>query len=260
MIEKFNKDSISFPIYCLFRDKNVHDIIVDALMNIIYPKQIIDEKESVSKNEHEEIERLRNHSKVKKSVNKPQLKDETKQINFERNDAVTLTMKILAFWMVNSLSTSHNHILKMLSELHDIIDNNDSNLYNEVVSWLLELNGIQFIVIDMLSEKLVEESTNILIKLIFDPNFKDKVIEQLIQPNMFKIIRQAAFKYAKNRELFKQIIIVQQRISLCEPIRLREYATPEYIELLNNELMVEQNNEREELIINTLNNLLKNIQ
>ena len=112
----------------------------------------------------------------------------------------------------------------------------------------------------MLSEKLVEEASNILIKLIFDFDFKDKLIEQLIQPNMFRVIKQATFKYIKNRELFKQIIIIQQRISLSEPIKLREYTTSDYVELLNNQLIFEQNNEREELIINTLNNLLKNIQ
>ena len=134
IIEKFNKDSIVFPIYSLFRDRNVHDVIIESILNIIYPKSTIDEKDTTIKAEVEDSERLRNNSKLKKSINKPIVKEENKQVMLERKDLITLRMKVTAFCIVNTLSTNYSHILKMMTEIHDIIDSDDSSLYQEAVN------------------------------------------------------------------------------------------------------------------------------
>jgi hypothetical protein len=262
IITKSSENSIQLPIYPLFKDQSVNEIIVNTLLDLICHKEDKPEdKENSNIASNEATLRFRSSSKLKRSIQKPVVKDEIKQCH-ERKDTISLNLKILCFCIINSLSTNTKTISKALKTIENSF-NDQGEDFEQVSELLLEHNALPFIAINLLSDKLVTSSLDILMELVVNSQSKEKIYDQLFDSNIFKVIKLATRKYSNNHNIFNELTTILQRMAVYDSIKMKQYCPIEYVEFLNNEFLkaskLKDTDYEQTLVFGNLGKILKSL-
>jgi len=129
MMSRVKNDTLQLPIYTLFKDAQVNELLVDTILSIISPsKPKDDDKENTNMTNHQDPEssqKLRNSSKLRRSQNRASVKEDSKPV-IHRDDKISIQMKLLGCSMINTLSLNTKNISKVLSIIEDLISVNHS--------------------------------------------------------------------------------------------------------------------------------------
>ena len=224
-LRKGKYDGFHFPVYSIFKDYSVNEVIVDSLIDLIFPKSItMDNKENshVAVNDNSNS-KLKSSSKLKKSIQKPVVKEEEPKLTVERKDKISLRLKILSALMINLLSTSGKPIIKALNLIEDQLSEHGDEIFKETWDLLFEFNALPYIIVNLLSEDLVTHSMNVLVELVLNCKDSTRLYEKLLDPSLFEIIKLVTKKYCHKRNIFNELSIILQRIASYDSIKMKEY-------------------------------------
>jgi len=261
-MKKSRVDGIQLPIYAIFKDDAISEVLVNDLIELLFPSKIInDNKENSQLGVNENSQnKLKSSSKLKKSIHKPVLREENPKPMVERKDQMSLKLKILCCCMINILSTSTKPISQILKFIGENLPARGEEFFEETCDLLFEFNAIPYIVLNLLSEKLVTSSLNILTVLVIECEDKDRILEKLLEISLFEIMKIVTVKYSKNKNIFQELVIILQRLTQHDPIKVKEFWSPDYVEFLNKELEKQskiKKNEDDEMNINNLSQIIK---
>ena len=120
-------DELSLPMFKIFKNKQVCDLTITTLWDLILPKKP-QNQDLDPKPPSDLSNKLRNSSKLRQSQLKPISSDSAPIVNEEvkRFDKPTLEMKILTYCLTNLFSSNIAQISESLAAINDLIYQDES--------------------------------------------------------------------------------------------------------------------------------------
>jgi hypothetical protein len=250
-----NNTSRHPPLYSLFKDQSVSEVIASSLIDTFFSnKESSKEKENVSSN-------LGSKNTLRESSRGRSVGKNIQEEGVKRKDRVTDEVKVVAAAVVNWLSADVKKIVKWLHEVEKIVvkstslppTSSDPSL---PPSLFLSTHQIPLLTLNLLHPSLAPTSVCILIDLITKSTFGGEVIDLLLQPTLFFVLKQACMSNRHNEEVFNELTMVVYRVALRDGVRVRKLGGENLVEFFNDWL---EKGGIDDLAFGNISHILKNI-
>ena len=121
---------------------------------------------------------------------------------------------------------------------------------------LYELNFVPLVVINLLNTTLIQPSRDILEYMVCSSEISGLVIEQLLDQNMFRVLKMAICKHQNDLKIVTDLVIIVSNLTQKDYLKVKPWFSSEFVEILNGIL---ENQESEDMLKKTITSILKQI-